>query len=67
MSYQIKMSFEHEGDPIFELRSNYMNIASDCIISGIHSLISLLEFSSIKIEDDELNDLKYRFEIFRSS
>lgn len=68
MSYRINMEFEHEGDPLFDIRSQCRSTPADVIISTIFSLINILEFSEYKIYDNDVIDgLKARIESFRKS
>lgn len=67
MSYQILMEFEHEGNPLFEVRSHYREHPHDVVISSIYTLITLLEFSNQKLDDDVIDHLKARIENLRFS
>lgn len=66
MSYQILMEFEHEGNPLFEIRSHYREQSHDAVISSIYSLLTLLDFSNQKLDDDVIIDhMKARVEALR--
>lgn len=65
MSYQIKMLFEHEGNPLFEVCSHYRVQPHDSVISAMYALISLLDFSNQKLDDDIIDHLKTRIEQLR--
>lgn len=67
MSYQTTIEFTYDSNHLFTIHSPYREYSHDVIISSLHTLISVLEFSSQKFDEDYIDQLKNRLEDLKES